>query len=104
MPKLNEFKLKSKGRFETTLAHCVTCDDVSLSFGHDVINVCAKCNEILSEGNCLVIEMMYQDEEKIIGGNCMILPKEAMNTESSIVCVDVEEFSKLYKIYMIKNN
>lgn len=96
---------RSESSLETTFAYCVICGDKSLSFGKsDRSNICSKCLEIIEEGNCLVIEDLYHDDEKIIGGRCMIVSAEVLGCKQNIVCMPTKEFDKYYEIYKVKNN
>lgn len=106
MPKIKEFPIdESSKSFELTTTHCVICDDVSVTFSNEAyLNICTKCKEILDAGNCLVVELLYQEDNKLVGGRCIIVPKASMNTVKSIVCMTPENFERLYEQYKVNNN
>lgn len=103
MPKLNEFK-QDNGKLIVTTGKCLVCGDELLVFGTDNIYVCPKCKEILDGGNCLVLETMFVEDDRIVTARNCIVPKEQMHTNVPIVCMPSDEFSKLYEIYKTKAN
>ena len=103
MPKLNEFK-QDNGKLIVTTGKCLVCGDELLVFGTDDIYICPKCKEILDGGNCLVLETMFVEDDRIVTARNCIVPKEQMHTNVPIVCMPSDEFSKLYEIYKTKAN
>ena len=103
MSKLNEFK-QDNGKLIVTTGKCLVCGDELLVFGTDNIYVCPKCKEILDGGNCLVLEAMFVEDDRIVTARNCIVPKEQMHTNVPIVCMPSDEFSKLYEIYKTKAN
>lgn len=103
MPKLNEFK-QDNGKLIVTTGKCLVCGDELLVFGTDKIYVCPKCKEILDGGNCLVLETMFVEDDRIVTARNCIVPKDQMHTNVPIVCMPSDEFSKLYEIYKTKAN
>lgn len=103
MSKLNEFK-QDNGKLIVTTGKCLVCGDELLVFGTDTIYICPKCKEILNAGNCLVLETMFVEDDRIIAARNCIVPKEQMHTNVPIVCMPSDEFSKLYEIYKSKAN
>lgn len=103
MPKLNEFK-QDNGRLIVTTGKCLVCGDELIVFGTDKIYVCPKCKEILDGGNCLVLETMFVEDNRIVTARNCIVPKDQMHTNVPIVCMPSDEFSKLYEIYKTKAN
>jgi len=103
MSKLNEFK-QDNGKLIVTTGKCLVCGDELLVFGTDTIYICPKCKEILNAGNCLVLETMFVEDDRIIAARNCIVPKEQMHTNVPIVCMPSDEFSKLYEIYKTKAN
>ena len=103
MPKLNEFK-QDNGRLIVTTGKCLVCGDELIVFGTDKIYVCPKCKEILDGGNCLVLETMFVEDDRIVTARNCIVPKDQMHTNVPIVCMPSDEFSKLYEIYKTKAN
>jgi len=103
MPKLNEFK-QDNGKLVVTTGECLVCGDELLVFGTDNIYICPKCKEILDADNCLVLETMFVEDDKIITARNCIVPKEQMKTNVPIVCMPSDEFNKLYEIYKTKAN
>lgn len=103
MPKLNEFK-QDNGKLIVTTGKCLVCGDELLVFGTDNIYICPKCKEILDGGNCLVLETMFVEDDRIVTARNCIVPKDQMHTNVPIVCVPSDEFSKLYEIYKTKAN
>lgn len=103
MPKLNEFK-QDNGKLIVTTGKCLVCGDELLVFGTDTIYICPKCKEILNAGNCLVLETMFVEDDRIVTARNCIVPKEQMHTNVPIVCMPSDEFSKLYEIYKTKAN
>lgn len=103
MPKLNEFK-QDNGKLIVTTGKCLVCGDELLVFGTDNIYICPKCKEILDGGNCLVLETMFVEDNRIITARNCIVPKDQMHTSVPIVCMPSDEFSKLYEIYKTKAN
>lgn len=103
MPKLNEFK-QDNGKLIVTTGKCLVCGDELLVFGTDTIYICPKCKEILDGGNCLVLETMFVEDDRIITARNCIVPKDQMHTNVPIVCMPSDEFSKLYEIYKTKAN
>lgn len=103
MPKLNEFK-QNNGKLIVTTGECLVCGDELIVFGTDEIYVCPKCKEILDAGNCLVLETIFVEDDKIITARNCIVPKDQMHTNVPIVCMPSDEFSKLYEIYKTKAN
>lgn len=103
MPKLNEFK-QDNGKLIVTTGKCLVCGDELLVFGTDNIYICPKCKEILDGGNCLVLETMFVEDDRIVTARNCIVPKDQMHTNVPIVCIPSDEFSKLYEIYKTKAN
>lgn len=103
MSKLNEFK-QDNGKLIVTTGKCLVCGDELLVFGTDTIYICPKCKEILNAGNCLVLETMFVEDDRIVTARNCIVPKEQMHTNVPIVCMPSDEFSKLYEIYKTKAN
>lgn len=103
MPKLNEFK-QDNGKLIVTTGKCLVCGDELLVFGTDNIYICPKCKEILDGGNCLVLETMFVEDDRIVTARNCIVPKDQMHTNVPIVCMPSDEFSKLYEIYKTKAN
>lgn len=103
MPKLNEFK-QDNGKLIVTTGKCLVCGDELLVFGTDNIYICPKCKEILDGGNCLVLETMFVEDNRIVTARNCIVPKDQMHTNVPIVCIPSDEFSKLYEIYKTKAN
>lgn len=103
MSKLNEFK-QDNGKLIVTTGKCLVCGDELLVFGTDTIYICPKCKEILNAGNCLVLETMFVEDDRIVTARNCIVPKEQMHTNVPIVCMPSDEFSKLYEIYKTKIN
>ena len=103
MPKLNEFK-QDNGKLIVTTGKCLVCGDELLVFGTDTIYICPKCKEILNAGNCLVLETMFVEDDRIVTARNCIIPKDQMHTNVPIVCMPSDEFSKLYEIYKTKAN
>ena len=103
MPKLNEFK-QDNGKLIVTTGKCLVCGDELLVFGTDNIYICPKCKEILEGGNCLVLETMFVEDDRIVTARNCIVPKDQMHTNVPIVCMPSDEFSKLYEIYKTKAN
>lgn len=103
MPKLNEFK-QDNGKLIVTTGECLVCGDELIVFGTDEIYVCPKCKEILDAGNCLVLETIFVEDDKIITARNCIVPKDQIHTNVPIVCMPSDEFSKLYEIYKTKAN
>lgn len=103
MSKLNEFK-QDNGKLIVTTGKCLVCGDELLVFGTDTIYICPKCKEILNAGNCLVLETMFVEDDRIVTARNCIVPKEQMYTNVPIVCMPSDEFSKLYEIYKTKAN
>lgn len=103
MPKLNEFK-QDNGKLIVTTGKCLVCGDELLVFGTDNIYICPKCKEILDAGNCLVLETMFVEDDRIVTARNCIVPKDQMHTNVPIVCMPSDEFSKLYEIYKTKAN
>lgn len=103
MPKLNEFK-QDNGRLIATTGKCLVCGDELIVFGTDKIYVCPKCKEILDGGNCLVLETIFVEDDRIVTARNCIVPKDQMHTNTSIVCMPSDEFNKLYEIYKTKAN
>ena len=103
MPKLNEFK-QNNGKLIVTTGKCLVCGDELLVFGTDNIYICPKCKEILDGGNCLVLETMFVEDDRIVTARNCIVPKDQMHTNVPIVCMPSDEFSKLYEIYKTKAN
>ena len=103
MSKLNEFK-QDNGKLIVTTGKCLVCGDELLVFGTDTIYICPKCKEILNAGNCLVLETMFVEDDRIIAARNCIVPKEQMHTNVPIVCMPSDEFNKLYEIYKTKAN
>lgn len=103
MPKLNEFK-QDNGKLIVTTGKCLVCGDELLVFGTDNIYICPKCKEILDGGNCLVLETMFVEDNRIVTARNCIVPKDQMHTNVPIVCMPSDEFSKLYEIYKTKAN
>ena len=103
MPKLNEFK-QDNGKLIVTTGKCLVCGDELLVFGTDNIYICPKCKEILDGGNCLVLETMFVEDDRIVTARNCIVPKDQMHTNVPIVCMPSDEFSKLYEIYKTQAN
>ena len=103
MSKLNEFK-QDNGKLIVTTGKCLVCGDELLVFGTDTIYICPKCKEILNAGNCLVLETMFVEDDRIVTARNCIVPKDQMHTNVPIVCMPSDEFSKLYEIYKTKAN
>ena len=103
MPKLNEFK-QDNGKLIVTTGKCLVCGDELLVFGTDNIYICPKCKEILDGGNCLVLETIFVEDNRIVTARNCIVPKDQMHTNVPIVCMPSDEFSKLYEIYKTKAN
>ena len=103
MPKLNEFK-QDNGKLIVTTGKCLVCGDELLVFGTDNIYICPKCKEILDGGNCLVLETMFVEDDRIVTARNCIVPKDQIHTNVPIVCMPSDEFSKLYEIYKTKAN
>ena len=103
MPKLNEFK-QDNGKLIVTTGKCLVCGDELLVFGTDDIYICPKCKEILDADNCLVLETMFVEDDRIVTARNCIVPKEQMHTNVPIVCMPSDEFNKLYEIYKTKAN
>lgn len=103
MSKLNEFK-QDNGRLIVTTGKCLVCGDELIVFGTDKIYVCPKCKEILDGGNCLVLETMFVEDNRIVTARNCIVPRDKMHTNVPIVCMPSDEFSKLYEIYKTKAN
>ena len=106
MSKLNEFK-QDNGKLIVTTGKCLVCGDELLVFGTDNIYICPKCKEILDGGNCLVLETMFVEDNRIVTARNCIVPKDQMHTNVPnvpIVCMPSDEFSKLYEIYKTKAN
>ena len=103
MSKLNEFK-QDNGKLIVTTGKCLVCGDELIVFGTDTIYICPKCKEILNAGNCLVLETMFVEDDRIVTARNCIVPKEQMHTNVPIVCMPSDEFSKLYEIYKTKAN
>ena len=103
MPKLNEFK-QDNGKLIVTTGKCLVCGDELLVFGTDNIYICPKCKEILDGGNCLVLETMFVEDDRIVTARNCIVPKDQMHTNVPIVCMPSDGFSKLYEIYKTKAN
>ena len=103
MSKLNEFK-QDNGKLIVTTGKCLVCGDELLVFGTDNIYICPKCKEILDGGNCLVLETMFVEDDRIVTARNCIVPKDQMHTNVPIVCMPSDEFSKLYEIYKTKAN
>ena len=103
MPKLNEFK-QDNGKLIVTTGKCLVCGNELLVFGTDNIYICPKCKEILDGGNCLVLETMFVEDNRIVTARNCIVPKDQMHTNVPIVCMPSDEFSKLYEIYKTKAN
>ena len=114
MPKLNEFK-QDNGKLIVTTGKCLVCGDELLVFGTDDIYICPKCKEILDADNCLVLETMFVEDDRIVTARNCIVPKEQMHTncllytspsprDRTIVCMPSDEFNKLYEIYKTKAN
>lgn len=100
-----EFNVDGEGRIETTFANCIICGNKSISISSTNYNICPECTEVLESGkNCLVIEDLYHDEQKVIGGRAMILESAAIKAKSAVVVMSKKEFEHLYKIYMSKMN
>lgn len=100
-----EFNVDSEGRIETTLANCIICGNKSISIGTTKYNICHECTEVLeSDKNCLVIEDLYHDDQKVIGGRAMILESAAIKAKSAVVVMSKKEFEQLYKVYISKMN
>lgn len=99
------FKIDSEGRINTTFAYCVICDNKSISFGDTTHNICDRCAEVLEcSNNCLVIEDLYHNDEKIIGGRAMIVDGASIKAKSKVVVMSTKEFDKIYELYKAKNN
>ena len=103
MSKLNEFK-QDNGRLIVTTGKCLVCDDELIVFGTDKIYVCPKWKEILDGGNCLVLETMFVEDDRIVTARNCIVPKDQIHANAPIVCMPSDEFSKLYEIYKTKAN
>lgn len=103
MPKLNEFK-QDNGKLIVTTGKCLVCGDELLVFGTDDIYICPKCKEILDADNCLVLETMFVEDDRIVTARNCIVPKEQIHTNVLIVCIPSDEFNKLYEIYKTKAN
>lgn len=103
MPKLNEFK-QDNGRLIVTTGKCLVCGDELIVFGTDDLYICPKCKEILDGGNCLVLETMFVEDNRIVTARNCIVPKDQMHTNIPIVCMPSDEFTKLYEIYKTKAN
>lgn len=100
-----EFDVDGEGRIETTLANCIICGNKSISIGTTKYNICHECTEVLESGkNCLVIEDLYHDDQKVIGGRAMILESSAIKAKSAVVVMSKKEFEQLYKVYISKMN
>ena len=94
MPKLNEFK-QDNGKLIVTTGKCLVCGDELLVFGTDTIYICPKCKEILDADNCLVLETMFVEDDRIVTARNCIVPKEQMHTNAPIVCMPSDKFNKL---------
>ena len=103
MLKLNEFK-QNNGKLIITTGKCLVCGDELIVFGTDDLYICPKCKEILDGGNCLVLETMFVEDDRIVTARNCIVPKDQMHTNVPIVCMPSDEFSKLYEIYKTKAN
>lgn len=103
MSKLNEFK-QDNGKLIVTTGKCLVCGDELLVFGTDNIYICPKCKEILDGGNCLVLETIFVEDDRIVTARNCIVPKDQMHTNAPIVCMPSDEFTKLYEIYKTKAN
>lgn len=103
MSKLNEFK-QDNGRLIVTTGKCLVCGDELIVFGTDDLYICPKCKEILDGGNCLVLETIFVEDNRIVTARNCIVPKDQMHTNIPIVCMPSDEFTKLYEIYKTKAN
>lgn len=100
-----EFNLDDEGKIKTTFACCIICGNKSISIGDTKYNLCHECTEVLeADKNCLVIEDLYHDDQKVIGGRAMILESAAIKAKSAVVVMSKKGFEHLYKIYVSKMN
>ena len=100
--------LTINGHIDTARTPCIICNDmvtvINTTAKDNPMCVCSGCQEILDNGNTLVIESVYTDEDKIVGDRVMVLPKEEFRTNVPLVVISHEEFDMLYERYKSKNN
>lgn len=100
--------LNVNGHINTVRTFCILCNapmTVVNSVDKDnIMAICPDCLETLDNGNTLVIESVYVDEDKIVADRIMSLPKEGFKTNVPLIVMNHEEFDVLYERYKAKNN